>query len=91
MGHGKAGLRSLSALISGQLRAELLLHTCWRVCCIESVSATVITTARYYAGADQSVHRVTSWPGQEAQSQHGKIPSVVWYDTNQKVSLGGIL
>ncbi|KAF8606751.1 hypothetical protein BDV93DRAFT_468343 [Ceratobasidium sp. AG-I] len=40
-------------------------------------------------GAEQSVHRVTQWPGQEAQNQHGKIPTIVWYDSDkQAVSFG---
>ncbi|KAB5593091.1 Heat shock protein HSP70 [Ceratobasidium theobromae] len=39
--------------------------------------------------ASQTVLRVTRWPGQEAHSQRGKIPTVVWYDTNMKaVSFG---
>ncbi|KAH7336860.1 hypothetical protein B0J17DRAFT_718775 [Rhizoctonia solani] len=41
------------------------------------------------AGASQDIHRVTKWPGQEAQSQQGKIPTLVWYDTNKNaVSFG---
>lgn len=36
-------------------------------------------------GAEQTIHRVTQWPGQESQNQHGKIPTVVWYDTDNKV------
>ncbi|CAE6407183.1 hypothetical protein ACGC1H_005417 [Rhizoctonia solani] len=40
-------------------------------------------------GARQSIHRVTQWPGQEAQNLHGKIPTVLWYDsTNKAVSFG---
>ncbi|KAG8717706.1 hypothetical protein FRC08_006898 [Ceratobasidium sp. 394] len=40
-------------------------------------------------GAEQKIHRVTQWPGQEAQNQHGKIPSIVWYDSDRKaVSFG---
>ncbi|KAJ1303449.1 hypothetical protein OPQ81_011638 [Rhizoctonia solani] len=35
-------------------------------------------------GAIQVIHRVTRWPGQEAHSQQGKIPTLVWYDTNKK-------
>lgn len=31
-------------------------------------------------GAEQTVHRVTQWPGQESQNQHGKIPTIVWYE-----------
>lgn len=36
-------------------------------------------------GASQVIHRVTRWPGQEAHNQKGKIPTVVWYDTDQRV------
>ncbi|CAE7162684.1 unnamed protein product [Rhizoctonia solani] len=35
------------------------------------------------------IHRVTKWPGQEAHQQQSKIPTLVWYDANQKaVALG---
>lgn len=37
-------------------------------------------------GGKQTVHRVTQWPGQEPQS---RIPSLIWYDSNnQPVSFG---
>ncbi|QRV77747.1 heat shock protein 70 kDa 12A [Ceratobasidium sp. AG-Ba] len=40
-------------------------------------------------GIDQIIHRVTQWPGQEAQNQQGKIPSLVWYNLDGKaVSFG---
>ncbi|KAG8712295.1 hypothetical protein FRC11_000513, partial [Ceratobasidium sp. 423] len=40
-------------------------------------------------GESQVIHRVTKWPGQEAAHQQGKVPSLVWYDTNKKaVSFG---
>lgn len=40
-------------------------------------------------GANQAIHRVTQWPGQEAQHQQSKIPTLVWYDLNKKaVSFG---
>ncbi|CAE6466508.1 unnamed protein product [Rhizoctonia solani] len=40
-------------------------------------------------GANQMIHRVTRWPGQEAHGQQGKIPTLVWYDTSKKaVSFG---
>ncbi|KAH7336870.1 hypothetical protein B0J17DRAFT_718784 [Rhizoctonia solani] len=40
-------------------------------------------------GASQVVHRVTRWPGQGAQNQQSKIPTLVWYDANQRaVSFG---
>ncbi|CAE6419856.1 unnamed protein product [Rhizoctonia solani] len=35
-------------------------------------------------GASQAIHRVTRWPGQEAHNQQGKIPTLVWYDTNRR-------
>ncbi|KAB5590692.1 Heat shock protein HSP70 [Ceratobasidium theobromae] len=44
---------------------------------------------KYELGANQIVHRVTRWPGQEAREEQGKIPTVVWYDTDGKaVSFG---
>jgi len=40
-------------------------------------------------GANQAIHRVTQWPGQEAQHQQSKIPTLVWYDLDKKaVSFG---
>ncbi|KAF8606745.1 hypothetical protein BDV93DRAFT_488627 [Ceratobasidium sp. AG-I] len=40
-------------------------------------------------GANQAIHRVTQWPGQEAQNQQSKIPTLVWYDSDKKaVSFG---
>ncbi|KAJ1303483.1 hypothetical protein OPQ81_011670 [Rhizoctonia solani] len=40
-------------------------------------------------GGDQTIHRVTKWPGQEVHSQQSKIPTLVWYDTDKKaVSFG---
>jgi molecular chaperone DnaK (HSP70) len=38
-----------------------------------------------HTGAEQTIHRVTQWPGQESHNQHGKIPTVVWYDADKKV------
>lgn len=41
------------------------------------------------SGASQVIHRVTRWPGQEAQNQQSKIPTVIWYDARKKaVSFG---
>ncbi|KAF8594081.1 hypothetical protein BDV93DRAFT_516060 [Ceratobasidium sp. AG-I] len=40
-------------------------------------------------GVDQTIHRVTQWPGQEAQNQQSKIPTLVWYDSEQKAVLFG--
>ncbi|CAE6476320.1 unnamed protein product [Rhizoctonia solani] len=40
-------------------------------------------------GQEQAVHRVTHWPGQVAQGHTGKIPTLVWYDTDKEaVSFG---
>ncbi|KAG8717707.1 hypothetical protein FRC08_006899 [Ceratobasidium sp. 394] len=40
-------------------------------------------------GANQAIHRVTQWPGQEASSMQSKIPTLVWYDLEGKaVSFG---
>ncbi|KAG9103545.1 hypothetical protein FRC06_010030 [Ceratobasidium sp. 370] len=42
-----------------------------------------------FEGVDQAVHRVIQWPGQEAQNQQSKIPTLVWYDRSGKaVSFG---
>lgn len=40
-------------------------------------------------GANQTIHRVTKWPGQEVHNQQSKIPTLVWYDSSKKaVSFG---
>ncbi|CAE6420379.1 unnamed protein product [Rhizoctonia solani] len=40
-------------------------------------------------GVKPFTQRVTQWHGQEAQNCHGKIPTIVWYDsTNKAVSFG---
>ncbi|KAG8743673.1 hypothetical protein FRC11_013766 [Ceratobasidium sp. 423] len=39
-------------------------------------------------GGKQIMHRVTQWPGQVANSQTTKIPTVVWYDNKKAVSFG---
>ncbi|KAG9126354.1 hypothetical protein FRC07_003747 [Ceratobasidium sp. 392] len=42
-----------------------------------------------HEGVEQTIHRVTQWPGQEAQNQQSKIPTLVWYDLGGKaVSFG---
>ncbi|CAE6493121.1 unnamed protein product [Rhizoctonia solani] len=35
-------------------------------------------------GSSQVIHRVTRWPGQDAREQQSKIPTLIWYDSNQK-------
>jgi hypothetical protein len=45
----------------------------------------------HYTGVEQSVHRVLSWPGQEDRADHGKIPTLIWYDTDKRVRLAQIL
>lgn len=40
------------------------------------------TTARL--DAEQTIHRVTRWPGQEAQNLQSKVPTLVWYDHDKK-------
>ncbi|ELU36973.1 hypothetical protein AG1IA_08996 [Rhizoctonia solani AG-1 IA] len=35
-------------------------------------------------GARQTIHRVTKWPGQDAHNQQGKIPTLVWYNSEKK-------
>ncbi|CUA77246.1 Heat shock 70 kDa protein 12B [Homo sapiens] [Rhizoctonia solani] len=40
-------------------------------------------------GQEQQIQRVTDWPGQEAQNLAGKVPTLVWYDTEKEaVSFG---
>ncbi|QRV92561.1 heat shock protein 70 kDa 12B [Ceratobasidium sp. AG-Ba] len=40
-------------------------------------------------GVEKSIHRVVQWPGQESQNQQSKIPSMLWYDANNRaVSIG---
>ncbi|QRW20299.1 hypothetical protein RhiXN_09274 [Rhizoctonia solani] len=34
--------------------------------------------------ARQTIHRVTKWPGQDAHNQQGKIPTLVWYNSEKK-------
>jgi hypothetical protein len=34
-----------------------------------------------YPGGQQVVRRVASWPGQAAQRDESKIPSIIWYDS----------
>ncbi|KAG8737713.1 hypothetical protein FRC10_007912 [Ceratobasidium sp. 414] len=45
--------------------------------------------SKHRKGVEQVIHRVTRWPGQEAQNQQSKIPTLVWYDLDNKaVSFG---
>ncbi|KAH7339939.1 hypothetical protein B0J17DRAFT_657366 [Rhizoctonia solani] len=39
-------------------------------------------------GGKPQIHRITQWPGQVANSQTTKIPTVVWYDNQTAVSFG---
>ncbi|CAE6420069.1 unnamed protein product [Rhizoctonia solani] len=39
-------------------------------------------------GDQPKIHRIVKWPGQEERDQQGKIPTVIWYDTNKAVSFG---
>ncbi|KAG8732572.1 hypothetical protein FRC11_012525 [Ceratobasidium sp. 423] len=41
------------------------------------------------AGAEQLIHRVTKWPGQEVHNLQSKIPTLVWYDTTDKARAFG--
>ncbi|KAL5634436.1 hypothetical protein ACGC1H_002480 [Rhizoctonia solani] len=50
---------------------------------------SAVSFAYLYPGGSQSLHRVTAWPGQEAQEGESKIPTLVYYDTDKKaVSFG---
>ncbi|KAF8598220.1 hypothetical protein BDV93DRAFT_547548 [Ceratobasidium sp. AG-I] len=40
-------------------------------------------------GYDLTLHRVTQWPGQEAQQQRGRVPSLVWYNGEKKAASFG--
>ncbi|KAJ1304901.1 hypothetical protein OPQ81_006035 [Rhizoctonia solani] len=39
-------------------------------------------------GGKQAIHRITQWPGQVANRQTTKVPTVVWYNNQQAVSFG---
>ncbi|QRV77750.1 50S ribosome-binding GTPase [Ceratobasidium sp. AG-Ba] len=43
-----------------------------------------VTFSYLVEGGEKSILRVISWPGQENKNQHGKIPTVVLYDSNRK-------
>ncbi|KAH7336830.1 hypothetical protein B0J17DRAFT_599649 [Rhizoctonia solani] len=50
---------------------------------------SAVAFAYLYPDGPQSLHRVTAWPGQEAQKGESKIPTLVYYDTNKNaVSFG---
>jgi hypothetical protein len=56
------------------------------------ISATLTAAVSYaylYPTGEQFVKRITRWPGQEAQKNDTKIPSIVWYDSNQKAQSFG--
>ncbi|CAE6466422.1 unnamed protein product [Rhizoctonia solani] len=40
-------------------------------------------------GSDQLLHRVDRWPGQEGQNFSGKIPTIIWYDSDGRARLFG--
>ncbi|KAB5593090.1 Heat shock protein HSP70 [Ceratobasidium theobromae] len=40
-------------------------------------------------GSQQTIHRVTQWPGQQVTSLQSKIPSLIWYNENKEaVAIG---
>ncbi|KAG8792445.1 hypothetical protein FRC12_006092 [Ceratobasidium sp. 428] len=43
----------------------------------------------YVRGVEQTIHRVTQWPGQEARNQQGKIPTLIWYTLDGKAASFG--
>jgi len=47
-----------------------------------------VSFAYLQEGGEKKFLRVTQWPGQESQNQHGKIPTIIWYEGNQAVSFG---
>ncbi|KAF8695747.1 ATP binding, partial [Rhizoctonia solani] len=50
---------------------------------------SAVAFAYLYPGGPQSIHRVMEWPGQESQKGESKIPTLVYYDSNNKpVSFG---
>ncbi|CAE6466496.1 unnamed protein product [Rhizoctonia solani] len=49
---------------------------------------SAVAFAYLYPDGPQSLHRVTAWPGQEAQKGESKIPTLVYYDTDKTASDG---
>ncbi|KAF8669464.1 ATP binding [Rhizoctonia solani] len=50
---------------------------------------SAVAFAYLYPGGPQSIYRVMKWPGQEAQKGESKIPTLIYYDSNNKpVSFG---
>ncbi|CAE6388846.1 unnamed protein product [Rhizoctonia solani] len=50
---------------------------------------STVSFAFLESGAKQSIHTVTQWPGQESQDHSGRIPTAIWYDSDNKaVSFG---
>ncbi|KAB5593094.1 Heat shock protein HSP70 [Ceratobasidium theobromae] len=43
-----------------------------------------VAIAFFETGQLPRIYRVTKWPGQESLGEQGKIPTVVWYDTDKK-------
>lgn len=40
-------------------------------------------------GCKQTLHRVTHWPGQQRRNAQSKVPSLIWYDGNNKAKSFG--
>ncbi|KAF8603201.1 hypothetical protein BDV93DRAFT_493856 [Ceratobasidium sp. AG-I] len=45
---------------------------------------TAVSFTHLFKGGPQSIHRVSGWPGQEAQKGGSKIPTLVYYDSNNQ-------
>ncbi|CAE6502943.1 unnamed protein product [Rhizoctonia solani] len=45
---------------------------------------SAVAFAYLYPDGPQYIHRVTAWPGQETQKMEGKIPTLVYYDSERK-------
>lgn len=70
----------------GRPRVGLRLPSCRKVSSPQL--ADTIPTPKLYIpllGGNQTIQRVIQWPGQEAQHQQAKIPTLVWYDMDKKV------
>ncbi|KAF8603219.1 hypothetical protein BDV93DRAFT_493895 [Ceratobasidium sp. AG-I] len=45
---------------------------------------SAVSFAHLFKGGPQTLHRVTDWPGQKAQKGESKIPTLVYYDSNNQ-------